>query len=159
MFSSPPSTKKSTTRLTGGRVPRRFGTHLSWPMKETRAIYKASIKLLEGEFGRFVMLDDESPQEMFNCLKKIINKLWSHGSKKWSDHEVVKKEVTLNRESPNYRKISSQVVGKIIYPICSKLKFVLGNYWIYTILDVYILCTYMSRFIIIHLNINIKIKN
>jgi hypothetical protein len=37
------------------------------------------------------------------------------------------------------------------------MKFVLGNYWIHTILDVCVL--YVSRFIIIHLNIDIKIKS
>lgn len=50
----------------------------------TRAIHKLKIEVLEGELWRFIMLDDESQQDMYNRLKKIINKLWSLGSKKWS---------------------------------------------------------------------------
>jgi hypothetical protein len=42
-----------------------------------------------------------------------------------------------------------------LYSLCPKIKFVLGIYWIHTILDVCVL--YVSRFIFIHLKIGIKI--
>ena len=51
----------------------------------------AKIEMLEGELGRFTMLDNETPQEMYTRLKKLINKIRSYGSKKWTDHEVVKR--------------------------------------------------------------------
>lgn len=71
------------------------------------------------------MLDDETPQEMHNPLKRIINnKLRSLKSKQQNDHKVVKRMqraflvrnttlCTLIRESP--RKINpDEVLGKVI---------------------------------------------
>jgi hypothetical protein len=39
------------------------------------------------------MLDDETPQEMYTRLKKMINQVRSLGSKMWTDHEVVKRMI------------------------------------------------------------------
>ncbi|XP_025806787.1 uncharacterized protein LOC112885370 [Panicum hallii] len=92
----------------------------------TKTIRKARIEMIEGELGRFAMLDDETPQEMYTRLKKMINQVRSLGSKKWTDHEVVKRMIrafsvrnitlcTLIRESPNYKKMTpKEVLGKII---------------------------------------------
>lgn len=41
----------------------------------TKAIRKARIELLEGELEIFVMLNDETPKEMYTRLKKIANKI------------------------------------------------------------------------------------
>jgi hypothetical protein len=46
----------------------------------------AMIEILEGKLNRFVMFDDEIPQDMFNRLKKMVNKAKALGSKKWTDH-------------------------------------------------------------------------
>jgi hypothetical protein len=35
------------------------------------------------------MLDDEDPQEMYNRLKKLINKVRAYGSKRWDDRRVI----------------------------------------------------------------------
>jgi hypothetical protein len=63
---------------------------------------------------------------MCTRLKKMINQVRSLGSKKWTDHEVVKRMIrdfsvrnitlcTLIRESPNYKKMTlEEVFGKII---------------------------------------------
>jgi hypothetical protein len=92
----------------------------------TKTIRKARIEMIEGELGRFAMLDDETPQEMYTRLKKMINQVRSLGSKKWTDHEVVTRMIrafsvrnitlcTLIRESPNYKKMTpEEVLGKII---------------------------------------------
>jgi hypothetical protein len=56
----------------------------------TREIRKARIELLKGDLRRFVMLDDETPHEVYTRPKQIINKIRSYGSKKWTNHEVVK---------------------------------------------------------------------
>jgi hypothetical protein len=37
--------------------------------------------MLEGQLDRFVMLDDETPQEMYNYMKIMINKVRSYGYK------------------------------------------------------------------------------
>jgi hypothetical protein len=35
----------------------------------------AKIEMLEGQLNRFVMFDCETPQDMFNRLKKLVNKV------------------------------------------------------------------------------------
>jgi hypothetical protein len=40
---------------------------------------KAKRQLIEGQLGRFVMLDDEYPQEIYNQLKKLVNKVRAYG--------------------------------------------------------------------------------
>jgi hypothetical protein len=39
---------------------------------------KAKRQLIEGQLDRFVILDDESPQEMYNRLKKLVNKVQAY---------------------------------------------------------------------------------
>jgi hypothetical protein len=48
----------------------------------SKPVRKAKIDMLEGQLNRFVMFNDETPQDMFNCLKKLINKAKALGSKK-----------------------------------------------------------------------------
>jgi hypothetical protein len=47
----------------------------------TKLMKKAKRQLIEGQLDRFSMLDDEDPQEMYNRLKKLINKVRAYGSK------------------------------------------------------------------------------
>jgi hypothetical protein len=47
----------------------------------TQPIWKAKTEMLEGQLDRFVMLDDENPQEMYNYMKIMINKVRSYGYK------------------------------------------------------------------------------
>jgi hypothetical protein len=35
------------------------------------------------------MLDDESPQEIYNRLKKLLNKVRAYGSRRWGDRRVI----------------------------------------------------------------------
>jgi hypothetical protein len=35
-------------------------------------VKKVKRQLIEGQLNRFIMLDDEDPQEMYNRLKKLI---------------------------------------------------------------------------------------
>jgi hypothetical protein len=35
------------------------------------------------------MLDDEDPQEMYNWLKKLVNKVRAYGSRRWGDRRVI----------------------------------------------------------------------
>jgi hypothetical protein len=41
----------------------------------TKFVKKANRQLIEGQLDRFVMLGDEDPQEMYNRLKKLVNKV------------------------------------------------------------------------------------
>jgi hypothetical protein len=50
----------------------------------SRLVHKAKIEMLEGKLDQFVMLDDETPQEMYNCMKLMVNKVRAYGSKKWT---------------------------------------------------------------------------
>jgi hypothetical protein len=51
----------------------------------TKPIKKAKRQLIEGQLDRYVMLDDESPQEMYNWLKKLVNKVRAYSSRRWGD--------------------------------------------------------------------------
>jgi hypothetical protein len=37
------------------------------------------------------MLDDKDPQEMYNRLKKFINKVRAYGSRRWDDKRMIDK--------------------------------------------------------------------
>jgi hypothetical protein len=72
------------------------------------------------------MYDDETPHEMFNWLKKLVNKVRALGSKKWIDHMLTERlimgytlmnynVVTLIRQDPAYKKMTSDdVLGWIM---------------------------------------------
>jgi hypothetical protein len=36
---------------------------------------KGNVEMLEGQLNRCIMYDDETPHEMFNWLKKLVNKV------------------------------------------------------------------------------------
>jgi hypothetical protein len=55
----------------------------------TKPVKKANRQLIEGQLDRFVMLDDESPQEMYNQLKKLVNKVRAYGARRWGDWRVI----------------------------------------------------------------------
>jgi hypothetical protein len=48
----------------------------------SRSMRKAKVEMLEGQLNRFIMYDDETADEMFNRLKKLVNKARALGSKK-----------------------------------------------------------------------------
>jgi hypothetical protein len=50
-----------------------------------KPVRMAKIEMLEGQLNRSIMLDDKTPQDMFNRLKKMVNKVKALGSKKWTD--------------------------------------------------------------------------
>jgi hypothetical protein len=57
----------------------------------TKQVREGRIRALESELNRFVIKDDESPQDMYNRLNKIINKIKSLESTRWGRREVVDK--------------------------------------------------------------------
>ena len=77
-------------------------------------VRESRIELLEGQLGRFVMEEGESPQEMYNRMMILVNKIRGLGSEDWTDHVVVKRLlraftpynrtlVTLIREKRDYK--------------------------------------------------------
>jgi hypothetical protein len=50
-----------------------------------KPVRKVKIDMLEGQLNRFVMFDDETLQDMFNRMKKLVNKAKVSGSKKWTN--------------------------------------------------------------------------
>jgi hypothetical protein len=92
----------------------------------SKAMRKGKIDMLEGQLNRFVMFDDETPQDMFNRLKKLVNKVKALGSKKWTDNILIEhmmraytpmnyNKVALIHQDPAYKRMSSDdVLGRIM---------------------------------------------
>jgi hypothetical protein len=92
----------------------------------SKPMRKAKIEMLEGQLNRFIMYVDETPHEMFNRLKKLVNKARSLGSKKWTDRMLTERlmivytpmnynVVALIRQDPAYKKMTSDnVLGRIM---------------------------------------------
>jgi hypothetical protein len=55
----------------------------------TKPVKKVKRQLIEGQLDRFVVLEDENPQEMDNQLKKPVNMVRAYGSKRWDDRRVI----------------------------------------------------------------------
>jgi hypothetical protein len=103
-----------------------FGTTLWMVHEGSKPVRKAKVEMLEGQLNRFIMYDDETPHEMFNRLKKLVNKARALRSKKWIDHMLMKRlmmaytplnynVVPLIRQDPSYKKMTSDdVLGRIM---------------------------------------------
>jgi hypothetical protein len=92
----------------------------------SKPMRKAKIDMLEGQLNRFVMFDDKNSQDMFNRLKKLVNKAKALGSKKWT-HRILTEHmmraytpmnynvVALIHQDPAYKRMSSDdVLGRIM---------------------------------------------
>jgi hypothetical protein len=72
------------------------------------------------------MLDDEDSQEMYNRLKKLVNKVRAYGSKRWGDQRVINRMlrayvvkdttvISLIQQDPTFEKMTlDDVLDKII---------------------------------------------
>jgi hypothetical protein len=91
----------------------------------TKQVREGRIRALKSELNRFVIKDDESSQDMYNRLNKIINKIKSLGSTRWGRREVVDKILsaymardvqlpTLIREKRGFNKFTlADVIGRM----------------------------------------------
>jgi hypothetical protein len=89
-------------------------------------VKKAKRQLIEGQLDRFVMLDDEDPQEMYNQLKKLVNKVRAYDSKGWGGWRVIDRilwayvvkdttMISLIQQDPTFKKMTlDDVLDKII---------------------------------------------
>jgi hypothetical protein len=92
----------------------------------SKLVRKGKVKMLEGQLNYFIMYDDEMPHEMFNRLKKLVNKIIALGSKKWADRMLMERlmmaytsmnynVMVLIRQDPAYKKMASDdVLGRIM---------------------------------------------
>jgi hypothetical protein len=92
----------------------------------SRPVRKAKVEMLEDQLNRFIMYNDETPHEMFNRLKKLVNKARALESKKWIDRMLTERlmmtytpmnynVVALIHQDPAYKKMSSDdMLGRII---------------------------------------------
>jgi hypothetical protein len=76
--------KDELGRLNGLEKAKEIWDTLQRDHEGTKPMKKAKIQLVEEQLDRFVMLDDEFPQKMFNQLKKLVNKIRSYESRRWS---------------------------------------------------------------------------
>jgi hypothetical protein len=56
----------------------------------TKPVKKDKRHLIKGQLDKFIILDDECPQEMYNWLKKLVNKVRAYGSRRWGDRRDAK---------------------------------------------------------------------
>jgi hypothetical protein len=92
----------------------------------TDSVRESMVEILKGQFERFVMLDGESPSDMYDRLSKIVNEIKGLGSKDMTDEVVVKKMVqaitprnstlvTIIRERPDYKTLTPHdLLGRIL---------------------------------------------
>uniref|UniRef100_I1R2S4 Uncharacterized protein n=1 Tax=Oryza glaberrima TaxID=4538 RepID=I1R2S4_ORYGL len=87
------------------------------------AVREAKIELLEGRLGRFVMDDKETPQEMYDRMMILVNKIKGLGSEDMTNHFVVKRLfgprnptlVSMIRERKDFKRITpSDILGRIV---------------------------------------------
>nr|CAH66492.1 H0321H01.1 [Oryza sativa]CAH66516.1 OSIGBa0142C11.4 [Oryza sativa] len=90
------------------------------------AVCEAKIELLEGRLGRFVMDDKETPQEMYDRMMILVNKIKGLGSEDMTNHFVVKRLlrafgprnptlVSMIRERKDFKRLTlSDILGRIV---------------------------------------------
>jgi hypothetical protein len=118
--------RKEFNRVDGLHEAKEMWTTLLMAREGSKPMRKAKIDMLEGQLNRFIIFNDETPQDMFNSLKKLVNKAKALGSKKWTDHmlteHMMRAYIVMNydvialiRQHPAYKRISSNdVLGRIM---------------------------------------------
>jgi hypothetical protein len=118
--------KKEFNRVDGLEEAKDVWTTLRMAHEGSKPVRKVKIDMLEGQLNRFVMFDDKTPQDMFNRLKKLVNKAKTLGSKKWTDRMLTEhmmraytpmnyNVVALIHQDPAYKRMSSDdVLGRIM---------------------------------------------
>jgi hypothetical protein len=74
--------KEEFNRVDGLDVAKGVWTILRMDHKGSKPVRKAKVEMLEGQLNRFIMYNGETPYEMFNRLKKLVNNARVLGSKK-----------------------------------------------------------------------------
>jgi hypothetical protein len=89
--------------------------------EESKPIRKAKVKMFKCQLNHFIMYNDETPHEMFNRLKKLVNKARALESKKWTNRMLTERlimaytlmnynVVVLIYQDPTHKKMTSDNV-------------------------------------------------
>jgi hypothetical protein len=118
--------KEEFNRVDGLDMAKDIWNTLRMAHEGSKLVRKAKIKMLEGQLNRFILFDDETPHDMFNRLKKMVNKAKALGSKKWTNHILTEQlmraytpmnynVIALIHQDPAYKRMTSNnVLGMII---------------------------------------------
>jgi hypothetical protein len=118
--------KKEFNRVNGLEEAKDVWTTLRMTHEGSKPMRNAKIDILERQLNKFAMFDDETPQDMFNRLKKLVNKAKALGSKKWIDCMLTEhmmraytpmnyNMIVLIHQDPTYKRMSSDnVIGRIM---------------------------------------------
>jgi hypothetical protein len=116
--------KDEFDRVNGLEKARDIWDTLQRAHEGTKPMKKAKRQLIEGQLDRFVMLDDEGPQEMYNQLKKLVNKVQAYGSRRCGGRRVIDRMlrayvvkdttvISLIQQDPTFKKMTpDDVPGK-----------------------------------------------
>ena len=74
------------------------------------SVRKGNIELLHGELKRFVFLQGETTQAMFDRLMSLVNCIRSIGSTEWDDNKVARKMLRTYRAKNNM--LASVIMGR-----------------------------------------------
>jgi hypothetical protein len=83
--------KEEFNRVDGLDVVKDVWTILRMTHEGSKPMRKVKVEMLERQLNRFIMCDDEMPHEMFNRLKKLVNKSRALWSKKWTDRMLMER--------------------------------------------------------------------
>jgi hypothetical protein len=118
--------KAGFNRVNGLDVAKDVWNTLRMAHEGSKPVRKDKMEMLEGQLNCFIMYNDETPHEIFNQLRKLVNKARALGSKKWTDFMLTKRlmmtytpinynVVALICQDPAYKKMSSDdVLGRIM---------------------------------------------
>jgi hypothetical protein len=118
--------KEEFNHIDGLDVAKDDWTTLWMAHEGSKPVRKAKVEMLEGQLNYFIMYDDETPHEMFNRLKKLVNKARVLGSKKWTNRMLTERlmmtyspmnhnVMALIHQDPTYKKMTSDdVLGRIM---------------------------------------------
>jgi hypothetical protein len=118
--------KEEFNRVDSLDVAKDVWTTLQMAHNRPKPMRKAKVEMFEGQLNRFIIYDGEMPNEMFNRLKKLVNKARALGSKKWMNHMLTERlmmvftpmnynVVALIHQDPTYKKMTSDdVLGRIM---------------------------------------------
>jgi hypothetical protein len=113
-------------RVDGLDVAKDVWTTLRMAHEGSKPVRKAKVEMLEGQLNWFIMYNDEISHEMFNRLKKLVNKARALGSKMWTDRILTERlmmtytlmnynVVVLICQDSAYKKMTSNdVLGRIM---------------------------------------------
>jgi hypothetical protein len=118
--------KEEFNRVDDLDVVKDVWTTLQMTHEGSKPMRKAKVEMLEGQLNNFIIYDDEMPHEIFNRLKKLVNKARSLWFKKCIDHMLTERlmmtytpmnynVVALILQDSAYKKMTSDdVLGRII---------------------------------------------